>query len=59
MLIRAEIICSGAIDCTFRRLNLYRFSLNVPFLELDCPLNGATDISILHSLYNQAPKKAV
>jgi hypothetical protein len=38
---------------------LYRFSSNVPFLELDCPLSGAIDIGILHSLYNQAPKKAV
>jgi hypothetical protein len=38
---------------------LYRFSSNVPFLELGCPLSGAIDIGISHSLYKQAPKKAV
>jgi hypothetical protein len=38
---------------------LYRFSSNVPFLELDCPFSGAIDIGILHSLYNQAPKKVI
>jgi hypothetical protein len=39
-------------------IDIYRFSSNVPFLELDCPLSGAIDIGILHSLYNQQ-KKAV
>jgi hypothetical protein len=38
---------------------VYRFSSNVPFLELDYPLSGAIDIGILHSLYNQAPKKVI
>jgi hypothetical protein len=35
---------------------LYRFSSNIPFLELDYPLSGAIDIGISHSLYNQALK---
>jgi hypothetical protein len=43
----------------FCRKTLYRFSSNVTFLELDYPLSGAIDIGILHSLYNQAPKKVI
>jgi hypothetical protein len=33
------------------------FHLNVLFLWLDCPLSGAIDIGILHSLYNQLQKR--
>jgi hypothetical protein len=39
---------------------IYRFSSNVPFLELDYPLNGAKcRFGILHWLYNPAPKKVI
>jgi hypothetical protein len=41
-------------------LNVYRFSSNVSFLELYYPLSGAKcRFSILHSLYNRAPKKVI
>jgi hypothetical protein len=39
---------------------IYRFSSNVPFLELDYPLSGAKcRYRQLHSLSNQAPKKVI
>ncbi|MDR1541467.1 MAG: hypothetical protein LBU32_26440 [Clostridiales bacterium] len=46
------------LDCPLA-LILYRFSSNVPILEIDCPLSGAIDIGMLHSLFNQAPKKVI
>jgi hypothetical protein len=50
--LQAPSFSYGVIDYT-------DFLTKCSFLELDCPPNGANSRYQSHSLYNQAPKKAV